>query len=261
MTPRIVPDATVRSTPSTATSSPNRFGRSIDDDGCVHLGVSLGVWRGSVAPSRLPPDASVAMGPGRQYPQPGAIAQACTGPSRIAAVWRTARSRSIRARGARIGERHDRSRHASGTRGRAAPRACATRATRDPGYTRRRSGRGFSYRDARGPHHPGRGGPPTDPTLWPSRRPGRTSGSVHGPTGTCRPPGGTPGAASSTAITPMAGPRADRTSSIGCSPSPGPCRGSGERCDADLRRRGLPREKVLAAVVRLLELDPHPGGQ
>jgi DNA topoisomerase-1 len=26
------------------------------------------------------------------------------------------------------------------------------------------------------------------------------------------------------------------------------------RCDADLRRRGLPREKILAAVVRLLEL-------
>ena len=45
-----------------------------------------------------------------------------------------------------------------------------------------------------------------------------------------------------------------RTSSTACWPSPRPCRGSGARCDEDLARRGLPREKVLAAVVRLLEL-------
>ena len=36
--------------------------------------------------------------------------------------------------------------------------------------------------------------------------------------------------------------------------SPGPCRRSASAVDADLARPGLPREKVLAAVVRLLEL-------
>ena len=45
-----------------------------------------------------------------------------------------------------------------------------------------------------------------------------------------------------------------RRSSTGCSPSPRRCRAIRERVDADLGRPGLPREKVLAAVVRLLEL-------
>ena len=72
--------------------------------------------------------------------------------------------------------------------------------------------------------------------------------------GTCRPAVGTLGDASSTAITPIGTSAAARTSSSGCSPSRRRCHGSGNAATADLARRGLPREKVLAAVVRLLEL-------
>ena len=71
---------------------------------------------------------------------------------------------------------------------------------------------------------------------------------------TSRRPAATPAAASSTVTTPGSGPAATKRSSSGCSPSRRRCPRSANAVDRDLARRGLPRDKVLAAVIRLLEL-------
>ena len=70
---------------------------------------------------------------------------------------------------------------------------------------------------------------------------------------TSRPPGATRAAASSTATTPLA--RGARRGQVRPHDRlrPGAARASGAASTRDLRRPGLPREKVLAAVVRLLE--------
>ena len=60
---------------------------------------------------------------------------------------------------------------------------------------------------------------------------------------------------------PAGAPSATRRSTSACSPSAGRCRGSAPRSSAICARPGLPREKVLAAVVRLLELTLGPGRQ
>ena len=64
----------------------------------------------------------------------------------------------------------------------------------------------------------------------------------------------TPEVASSTAITRAGGRDATTPNSSGSSTSPGSCPRIRARVDRDLARSGLPREKVLAAVVRLLEM-------
>ena len=122
------------------------------------------------------------------------------------------------------------------------------------GIRRKRAGRSFSYIDKAGEKV-------ADPkTLarirkpWRSRRPGRKCGSAHRPTGICRRPDWMLAAASNIAITRNGGRSATKRNITGWSPSAAPYRlrsatGSG----VTLARDGLPREKILAAIVRLLE--------
>ena len=124
---------------------------------------------------------------------------------------------------------------------------------RDPGIRRRRSGRGFAYR---GPN----GRPIRDPeTLERIRElaippawtdvwicPYRTAIS--------RRPAGTPGAASSTGTTPVTAAGAKPPSTSGSLAFAKALPAIRKRVDEDLARPEMSREKVLAAVVRLLEL-------
>ena len=87
----------------------------------------------------------------------------------------------------------------------------------------------------------------------PSRRPTPTSGSAPIPTDTSRRPGATREAGSSTAIIRGGGRCGTRPSSAGCWPSARCCPTVRAKVERDLARPGLPREKVLATVVRLLE--------
>ena len=130
-------------------------------------------------------------------------------------------------------------------------RACAARVTLEP-LRRRRAGRGFVYLDPDGSRVPRRAQSSAS-MRSPSRRRGPTCGSAPTPTATCRPPAATPRVASSTATTRAGGSAASGT-------IPPARRLRRRRCprirapvDDDLRAPGLPREKVLAAVVRLLE--------
>ena len=82
-----------------------------------------------------------------------------------------------------------------------------------------------------------------DPTRSPSRRPTPTSGSVPDPTDTSRPPGGTRGGASSTAITPAGARCGTRPSSAACSPSARRCRGSARGSMRPPRSRGCPARR------------------
>jgi DNA topoisomerase IB len=71
----------------------------------------------------------------------------------------------------------------------------------------------------------------------------------------------TPGGAN-TGITTCGGNGETGTSMTGCSSSAGCCRGCGERVSGDLAGRGLRRERVLAAAVRLIDLGFfRPGGE
>ena len=87
---------------------------------------------------------------------------------------------------------------------------------------------------------------------WRSRRHGPPCGSARTRAAISRRPDAMRAGASSTATTRSGGRSAMPTSSTGSWCSRGHCRRSG-RVDADLRRPGLPRERVLATVVRLLE--------
>ena len=87
---------------------------------------------------------------------------------------------------------------------------------------------------------------------WRSRRHGPPCGSARTRAAISRRPDAMRAGASSTATTTSGGRSAMPTSSTGSWCSRGHCRRSG-RVDADLRRPGLPRERVLATVVRLLE--------
>ena len=97
---------------------------------------------------------------------------------------------------------------------------------------------------------------------WPSRRPGPTSGSAPIRAATSRRPAATRGAQA----VPLP-PALARTSATSAkftrmiAFAPGAAAHLRARVQADLRRRGLPREKVLAAVVRLLETHPDPRRQ
>ena len=123
-----------------------------------------------------------------------------------------------------------------------------------PGITRRRAGRGFSYRHAKRRLRSATARPWPGSARSPSRRPGPTSGSAPTRTGTSRRRGATLGVESSIATT-HAGDRAATTpSSIASSRSRGSCPGSVAGAIATWHAARLSRDKVLAAVVRLLEL-------
>ena len=102
-----------------------------------------------------------------------------------------------------------------------------------PGYRRRRAGRGFAYYDDRRRADQGRPARP-HPRRWPSRRPGRTSGSAPGPTATSRPPASTPRAAPVPLPRPVAGPAGRGEARAGAGDRPPaarrPGRGRGRRC-------------------------------
>ena len=141
--------------------------------------------------------------------------------------------------------------------GRVSARAAGLRYSTDarPGITRRRTGRGFSYRDRRRRDDPRRRDvlrrirALADPAGLDGRLDLPRSG---------RPSAGDRARRARPEAVPLprrAGGRdATTPSSSGSSTSRRSCPRSGRRCDADLGRPGLPREKVLAAVVRLLEL-------
>ena len=74
-----------------------------------------------------------------------------------------------------------------------------------------------------------------------------------GRTAISRPPAAMRGAASNTAITRAFARCARAPSTITCWPSPRACRPSARKVQEHLALRGLPREKVLATVVHLLE--------
>ena len=94
-----------------------------------------------------------------------------------------------------------------------------------------------------------------------SRRRGPTCGSAREPNGHILATGRDAAAASSTATTRAGGRSATPTSSTS-SPSSARCSPDVRKAvDADLRRRGLPREKVLALVVKLLDETLHPRRQ
>ena len=88
---------------------------------------------------------------------------------------------------------------------------------------------------------------------WSFRRRGRTSGSALRRTATCRPSAGTRRAASSIAIIRSTGRRATRRNSRRMIAFGTVLALIRRRVQQDLDRRGLPKEKVLATVVRLLE--------
>jgi DNA topoisomerase IB len=88
---------------------------------------------------------------------------------------------------------------------------------------------------------------------WPFRRRGATSGFLRMLAGICRPPGVTPAVASSIAIIRIGERSATKLNTIEYSASAALCRRYVRRVARDLARRGLPREKVLATIVRLLE--------
>ena len=128
-----------------------------------------------------------------------------------------------------------------------------------PGIRRRRAGQGLHLLGADGSRIADADAS-TGSAASPSRRPGPTSGSAR-PRGA--PPGHRPRRARPQAVPlPPAlarGPRRREVRAAGrvrarAAPHPPPA-------DRDLRARGLPREKVLALVVRLLEADAHPRRQ
>ena len=86
-----------------------------------------------------------------------------------------------------------------------------------------------------------------------SRRRGPTCGSARRRTATSWRPAATPAVASSTATTRAGGRSATPTSSASWPSSAQVLPDVRKAVDADLRRRGLPREKVLALVVKLLD--------
>ena len=86
-----------------------------------------------------------------------------------------------------------------------------------------------------------------------SRRPGATCGSARTREATCRRPAATRAGASSTSTTPIGARTATRPSSTGWQPSARRCRGCAIGSTRDLGLTGLPRERVLAAVVRLVD--------
>ena len=91
-----------------------------------------------------------------------------------------------------------------------------------PGITRRRAGRGFTYRSGR--RRSATRAAVAHRARSRSRRRGRTCGSARTRAGTSRRPAATRGAASSTATTRRGAPRATRRSSTACSRSPTRCR-------------------------------------
>ena len=105
------------------------------------------------------------------------------------------------------------------------------RQARDPAHPRRRR---LSLSRRRRQADPQGRGAASGSAPSRSRRPTRTSGSARARTATCRPPGATRAAASSTAITPTGGSRATPTSSSACSSSARRCRASGSASPADL---------------------------
>ena len=123
----------------------------------------------------------------------------------------------------------------------------------EPGIRRKKAGKGFAYVSPDGGKVDGRGDPRADPQA---RDPARLYGCVDLParrTATSRRPGATPRAASSTATTPRSARSARARSTSTCSNSPRRCRRSATKIAEHMGLRGLPREKVLATVVHLLE--------
>ena len=122
-----------------------------------------------------------------------------------------------------------------------------------PGIRRIGRGQAFRYVDAR--QRPVRNAADlrAHPRRWSFRRRGPTSGFARIRAATCRRPAATPAAASSTAITRNGAQVRDSTKYERLIAFGRALPVIRRRTDADLRRDGLPREKVLAAVVRLLE--------
>ena len=121
-----------------------------------------------------------------------------------------------------------------------------------PGITRHRAGRGFTYRDSDGRRVRDAATleriraiavPPAWQEVW----------ICELDNGHLQATGRDARGRSSTAITRSGSLREASTSSTGWWSSGSRCRGYGRRVDRDLRLPGVPRDKVLAAVVRLLD--------
>ena len=121
-----------------------------------------------------------------------------------------------------------------------------------PGIRRRKSGKGFTYTraDGSGLQSPTSSG---GSSRSPSHRPGLMSGSARLRTGTSRPPVGMPRDASNTATIRGSARCARAPSTNTWSRLPRRCRPSAQKSASTWRSAGLPREKVLATVVHLLE--------
>ena len=134
------------------------------------------------------------------------------------------------------------------------PPACATFRTTLPGNrTAPEHGDGFRYVDADGRAVRDEDDARAHPLAWPSRRPGPTSGSARAR----RPPPGHRARRARTQAVPLPpalarGARRDQVRPH-ARVRPRRCRASARASTRDLALPGLPREKVLATVVRLLE--------
>ena len=123
-----------------------------------------------------------------------------------------------------------------------------------PGITRRRAGRGFTYRDADGRPDPRSRDAGTDQADRRSRRPGPTSGSAPAPNGHLQATGRDARGRKQYRYHARYRARRDTAKFERLIAFARALPAIREQVDRDLARPGLPREKVLAAVVRLLEL-------
>ena len=122
-----------------------------------------------------------------------------------------------------------------------------------PGWTRRRSGSGFTYLDEHG-DRPRRGPGRSAARTSSSRRRGRTCGSRRTPTATCRPSAPTTPVGASTSTTRSGAPAATRRSSTGSWCSARRCPRPASGCSPTSAREGMSLERACAVAVRLLDL-------
>ena len=122
-----------------------------------------------------------------------------------------------------------------------------------PGIRRRRRGKGFEYLDARRRARHRRGDARPHPRARASRPPGRTSGSARTRWATSRPPASTRAGASSTATTTSGASAATSEKFDEMIDFARALPAMRKRVQRDLATDGMPRERVLACAVRLLD--------
>ena len=122
-----------------------------------------------------------------------------------------------------------------------------------PGWTRRRAGRGFVYLDEHGARLPEEDAQRVRDLVIPPAWTRRLGHAVRR-TGTCRPSAPTTPAGGSTSTTRTGGPGGTRRSSTGCWSFGKALTRARELVVTDLGREGMPLERACAAAVRLLDL-------